>query len=261
MNRIVFKVGTSTLTYPDGELDIKTIDRIARVLSSVRNAGNQVILVSSGAIAVGCKKMRLSSHPTKLSMKQAAAAVGQCELMHIYDKLFGEYGNMVAQVLLTDSAIENEESRENLKRTFDALLENNMIPIVNENDSVSYSQIESDKKLFGDNDTLSAVVAVFTSAEKLILLSDIDGMYDKDPTDHDDAVMIKEIPEIDDKIRSLAHESVSGLGTGGMITKLEAAQKAMDHGIDTYIINGKKPQLIYDLLAGIPTGTHFCGSK
>lgn len=259
--RIVVKVGTSTLTHESGELDIRTIDKLAQVLSGIRHSGNEVILVSSGAIAVGVEKMRLTERPREIRMKQAAAAVGQCELMHIYDKVFSEYGNLVAQILLTSEDVETDEKKQNLKNTFSALLETKIIPIVNENDSVSYAQIESSKKLFGDNDTLSALVAVLCGASKLIILSDINGLYDGNPKSGQPVHLIPRVDRIDDRIRALTGGAGSERGTGGMVTKLEAAEIVTRHGIDMYIIHGRHPEAIYDVLEGREIGTRFVAAE
>ncbi len=259
--RIVVKVGTSTLTHENGSVDIKTIDRLCMVLSDLHNTGYEVVLVSSGAISVGVSKMRLSERPKEMKMKQAAAAVGQCELMHLYDKLFGEYGNMVGQILLTEEDIQSDYRRNNLKNTFSALLENGIIPIVNENDSVSHHQIESDKKVFGDNDTLSAFVAELCNASKLIILSDIEGLYDKNPKDNPDAKLIHKIEVIDDYVTSLAGGAGSARGTGGMATKLEAAKYVTSRGIGMHVTLGSKPENIYKILDGADVGSYFYEQK
>lgn len=255
--RIVVKVGTSTLTHENGSVNIKEIDRLCRILSDLRNGGYEVVLVSSGAIAVGVAKMRLSERPKEMRMKQAAAAVGQCELMHLYDKFFGEYGNMVGQILLTEEDIESDYRRNNLKNTFHALLENGIIPIVNENDSVSHHQIESDKKVFGDNDTLSAIVAHLCSASKLIILSDIEGLYDANPKTNPEARLIERVEKIDESVAALAGGAGSSRGTGGMATKLEAAKYVTDRGIDMYVTLGSVPENLYGVLEGKSVGTHF----
>lgn len=260
-NRVVVKVGTSTLTHDGGTLNLRSFDRLARVLSDIQNMGNDVILVSSGAIAVGQNKLRLEERPTELRLKQAAAAVGQCELMHLYDKFFGEYSKVVAQILLTGDDIELPEKKENLINTFEALLEMGIIPIVNENDSVSYTEIESEHKIFGDNDTLSSIVAVLCRAKTLVLMSDIDGLYESDPRENPDARLIREIRIIDDDIRALAGGAGSARGTGGMITKLEAAGLAMSEGIDMVITNGQHPETLYDIVEGKSAGTLFVGRK
>ena len=259
--RIVVKVGTSTLTHENGALDIRTIDKLAQVLSAIRNSGYEVILVSSAAIAVGVAKMRLPERPREIRMKQAAAAVGQCELMHIYDKIFSEYGNLVAQILLTSDDVETLEKKQNLSNTFSALLENGIIPIVNENDSVSSAQIETKHKVFGDNDTLSAVVAVLCGAEKLLILSDIDGLYDGNPKGDKPVHLISRVEKIDDSIRALTGGAGSARGTGGMVTKLEAAEIVTEKGIDMFIFHGRHPEYIYDVLEGGSVGTHFVGKK
>ena len=263
-SKIVVKVGTSTLTHEGGKLNFRSFDALARVLSDIQNMGNEIILVSSGAIAVGAGKLQLKERPTVLSLKQAAAAVGQCELMHLYDKFFGEYGKMVAQILLTGEDVDSPEKKQNLINTFNSLLEMNIIPIVNENDSVSYAEIEADNeehKVFGDNDTLSAVVAVLCGADKLVLLSDIDGLYDGNPNENPEARLIREVRVIDSEIRSLAGGAGSNRGTGGMITKLQAAELATEHGIDMYIANGSTPEILYDIASGKPAGTLFVGKR
>ena len=261
-NRIVVKVGTSTLTHSGCELNFRSLDSLARVLSDIQNAGWEVILVTSGAIAVGQSKLRLPERPKELRVKQAAAAVGQCELMHLYDKFFGEYGKIVAQILLTGEDVEQADVRQNLINTFDSLLELGIIPIVNENDSVSFAEIESEHashKVFGDNDTLSAVVAVLCRARMLVLLSDIDGLYEQDPHQNPDARIIREIRVLDDDIRSLAGGAGSSRGTGGMITKLSAAARCMAEGIDMVITNGQRPEDLYRIVEGEGVGTLFVG--
>ncbi|NLV86603.1 MAG: glutamate 5-kinase [Clostridiales bacterium] len=260
--RIVVKVGTSTLTHEGGKLNFRSFDRLSRVLADIHNTGYDIILVSSGAIAVGAGKLLMKEKPQELSLKQAAAAVGQCELMHLYDKFFGEYGQIVAQILLTGDDVQSPEIKQNLINTFNALLNLGIIPIVNENDSVSYAEIEThteEHKIFGDNDTLSAVVAVLCKAEKLVLLSDIDGLFDENPCDNPDACLIREVREIDEKIKAIAGGAGSSRGTGGMITKLQAAEMAMNNGIDMIIANGNHPELLYDIVDGRPVGTLFAG--
>jgi glutamate 5-kinase len=255
-NRIVVKVGTSTLTNENGSCDYQLIDRLARTASGIKNAGYEVILVTSGAIAVGKYKMRINGKITDLRLKQAAAAVGQCELMHIYDKFFAEYNEMVAQILLTADDIDNEEKKINLINTFDTLLDMGIIPIVNENDSVSYTEIESEKKLFSDNDMLSALVAILCRASKLFLLSDIEGLYSADPRKVQDAKLIDFVDDID-SISRFADESSSNRGTGGMITKIDAARLATSAGIDTWILYGRRPQTVEYVLDGNSSGTMF----
>lgn len=260
-NRIVVKVGTSTLTNELGKSDLRSFDRLACVLSDIQNMGYEVILVSSGAIAVGSNKLKMKNRPSTLKLKQAAAAVGQCSIMFLYDKFFGDYDKTTAQILLNAEDIEQEEKKENLTNTFDALLEMGVIPIVNENDSVSYTEIESDERLFGDNDMLSAVVAVLCKAKRLVILSDIDGLYDRDPRLYPDAKLIEEIDKSDDSVYSLAGGAGSRRGTGGMKTKLRAANLASSNGTDTVITNGKNPQALYDIVEGKKVGTLFKGIK
>lgn len=261
-NRIVVKVGTSTLTNDSGKSDLRATDRLVCTLADIQNMGYEVILVSSGAIAVGRNKLSMKGHPdyNSMRMKQAAAAVGQCSLMYLYDKFFGDYDKTVAQILLNAEDIEQEEKKENLTNTFDALLEMGVIPIVNENDSVSYTEIESEDRLFGDNDMLSSVVAVLCRAKRLVILSDIDGFYDSDPRLHPNAKLIEQIDTIDEKVYALAGGAGSRRGTGGMRTKLQAAQLATSNGIDTIVTNGKRPEALYDIVKGGKAGTLFTGN-
>lgn len=258
-NRLVIKVGTSTLTNELGNSNLRSFENLALTIADVHNMGYEVILVSSGAIAVGANKMHLKEKPTTLRMKQAAAAVGQCSNMFLYDKFFGYYDKTVAQILLNAEDIHQEEKKENLTNTFSALLENGVIPIVNENDSVSYTEIESDERLFGDNDMLSAVVSVLCQSGKLIIFSDIDGFYNKDPRLYPDAKLIERIDTIDESVYALAGGAGSRRGTGGMKTKLQAAKLATAQGIDTIITNGKDPSVLYDILKGKSVGTLFPG--
>lgn len=260
-NRIVVKVGTSTMTRENGKNNLRAFDRLACVLADVQNLGYEIILVSSGAIAIGSNKLNMNVHPQSMRMKQAAAAVGQCSIMCLYSKFFSEYDKTAAQILLNADDIESEEKKENLTNTFDALLEMGIIPVVNENDSVSYTEIESEDRLFGDNDMLSAVVAVLCRAQKLIILSDIDGFYDGDPRLSENAKLIECVEKIDDKILSFAGGSGSRRGTGGMFTKLKAAKLATAQGIDTVVTNGKNPSAIYDIVSGKPVGTLFRGAR
>lgn len=259
--RIVVKVGTSTITNESGNIDIRAIDHLCRAISGVENKGYDLVLVSSGAIAVGANKMRLAQKPKEIRMKQAAAAVGQTELMHLYDKLFGEYNRMVGQILLDNEDIADPVRSRNLRNTFDALLENHIIPIVNENDSVSHAEIESEKKLFSDNDMLSAYVAAFCGASKLVIFSDIDGLYDGNPQTNPDAKLISRVEDITDELKSVASGSGSNRGTGGMITKLEAAEYATSKGIDVLITNGKKPEMLYDIIEKKKVGTLFVAKE
>ncbi len=259
-NRIVVKVGTSTITNDVGKNDLRAIDRLVCTLADILNMGYELILVSSGAIAVGRNKLGIKN-PDSMRKKQAAAAVGQCSIMYLYDKFFGDYDKTVAQILLNAEDIEQEEKKENLTNTFNALLEMGVIPIVNENDSVSYTEIESEDRLFGDNDMLSAVVSVLCKAGKLIILSDINGFYDSDPRLFPNARLIEKIDKIDENVFSLAGGAGSRRGTGGMKTKIKAASLAASNSIDTIIINGKNPELIYDIISGKSVGTLFVGSK
>lgn len=260
-NRIVVKVGTSTLTNELGNSNLRLFEKLAMTISDIQNMGYEVVLVTSGAIAVGANKMHLKSKPTDMRMKQAAAAVGQCSIMFLYDKFFSYYDKTVAQILLNADDIKQEEKKENLTNTFNSLLENGVIPVVNENDSVSYTEIESEERLFGDNDMLSAVVAVLCQADKLVIFSDIDGFYSKDPRLHTDAELIKRINKIDDSVYALAGGAGSRRGTGGMKTKLQAAGLAMSQGIDTIITNGKDPSSLYKIVEGENVGTLFTSSN
>lgn len=248
--RIVVKVGTSTLAHKTGLMNIQRVERLVKVLADLKNSGKEVILVSSGAIGVGAGKTGLKSRPTDVPTKQACAAIGQCELMYCYDKYFSEYNHVVAQVLLTRDIIDSPSRKENVVNTFRHLLEFGVVPVINENDTVSTEEIE-----FGDNDTLSAIVGVLTEADLLVILSDIDGVYDGDPRNNPDAKRIPRIPAITEEVRALAGDRGSTLGTGGMITKLTAAQIGLDAGFPTVIINGAVPELLYDLFDGKPTGT------
>ncbi len=259
--RIVIKVGTSTLTNELGNSNLHRMEELAMTIADIQNMGHEVILVSSGAIAVGANKMRLKEKPKSMRMKQAAAAVGQCTNMFLYDKFFGYYDKTVAQILLNAEDIMQEEKKENLTNTFDALLEHGIIPIVNENDSVSYTEIESEEKLFGDNDMLSAVAAVLCNADKLIILSDIDGFYNKDPRLYKDAELIVCIEEIDESTYELAGGAGSRRGTGGMRTKLQAADLAASQGIDTIVANGGNPKVLYEIVKGRQVGTRFVGHR
>lgn len=258
-NRIVVKVGTSTLTNEMGKSDLRSFDRLACVLSDIQNMGYEVILVSSGAIAVGTNKLNMKERPSSMRMKQAAAAVGQCSKMFLYDKFFNDYDKTIAQILLNAEDIEQEEKKENLINTFNSLLEMDIIPIVNENDSVSYSEIESEDRLFGDNDMLSAVVAVLCRAKQLVILSDINGLYDADPRLYPNANLISRIEKIDETVYALAGGAGSRRGTGGMKTKLRAAEVTTSQGIDTIITNGKAPEALYEIVKGSKTGTLFVG--
>lgn len=253
--RIVVKVGTSTLTYSNGKMNLRNIEQLCKVLSDLHNSGIDIILVSSGAIGVGMGKLELSTRPEGVPEKQALAAIGQCELMFVYDKFFSEYNNTVAQVLITRDVVDNPHLKQNAANTLDSLLTMGIIPIVNENDTVSTDELEGSN--IGDNDLLSAIVTELIDAEMLVLLTDIDGLYDKDPRKFEDAVLIKEVNEITDEIRSMAGGTGSNRGTGGMTTKLYAAGLAMKKGIPCYVTNGNNPKSLYKILEGRHQGTVF----
>ena len=256
--RLVVKVGTSTVTQDSGRLNLRNLDLLARTLSDLNGMGHEVILVSSGAIGVGTVKLRLPERPTQLRMKQAAAAVGQCMIMHIYDKFFSEYNRVVAQILLSGEDVDAPVRAGHLRNTFQSLLEVGVIPVVNENDSVSSAEIETGKcKVLGDNDTLSAMVARLVGADLLVLLSDIDGLYDSDPHKNPDAHLIPQVTEITDDLRRMAGGAGTWRGTGGMATKLNAAQLAMEAGVEMVIANGARIEELYEIVAGRGTGTRF----
>lgn len=255
--RIVVKVGTSTLTYANGRLHIRRIERLVQTLSDLKNSGKEIILVSSGAIGVGAARLNLSERPRDTRMMQAAAAVGQVELMQLYDKMFLSFGHVVAQILMTRIITDHDNTRENLINTFNSLLALGVVPVVNENDSVAVEEIEEEALGFGGNDTLSAVVATLIQADTLILLSDIEGLFDKDPHTCADARLIPVVELVDARVRSLAGGAGTTLGTGGMVTKLEAAEMVTQNGIDMVIMNGTDPENIYALFDGKPVGTYF----
>lgn len=252
--RTVVKVGTSTLAYSTGNLNIRHMEKLCRVLSDLKNAGHEIILVSSGAVGMGMGRLSLSERPTELVAKQAVAAVGQCELMYTYDKLFSEYNHTIAQILLTADDVNDSGHRENFIATVNKLLEMNVLPVINENDTVS-----TDEFLIGDNDTLSAVVAANAGADLLILLTDIDGLYTGDPKESDGAKLIPSVSEITDEIKALAGGRGSAMGTGGMITKIRAAEIATAAGCDMVIANGKDPNILYNIIEGDDVGTRFIG--
>ena len=258
IRRVVVKVGTSTLTRETGSLNLHNMEHLARVLSDLQGMGCQVVLVSSGAIGIGTKKLRLPERPSELRMKQATAAVGQCMMMHVYDKFFSEYNRTVAQILLTGEDVDAPVRSEHLHNTFEALLELGVIPIVNENDSVSSAEIETGQcKVLGDNDTLSAMVARLCGADLLILLSDIDGLYDADPRTHPEARLIHQVSAVTRELRAMAGGAGTWRGTGGMTTKLNAAQLCLEAGIDMVIANGNNMEAVYDIVAGKDVGTRF----
>ena len=250
--RIAVKVGTSTLAHATGRLNIRQVESLVKVLSDLKNAGHEIVLISSGAIGMGVGKLLLSERPTDIPTKQAAAAVGQCELMYTYDKLFSDYHHTVAQLLITGDDTANESRRQNFTNTLARLLELGALPIINENDTVATDEI-----VIGDNDTLAAIVAECVHANLLILLSDIDGLYTADPHTHPDAVLLHRVTKIDDHIRELAGVSNSTQGTGGMVTKLRAAEICLRCGCNMVIANGNRPENLYDILDGKAVGTTF----
>lgn len=253
--RIVVKVGTSTLTYENGKLNLRRVERLCKVLSDLQNSGREMILVTSGAIGVGVGKLGLPERPRETERKQAAAAVGQCELMFIYDKFFGEYNRTVAQVLLTGDDLLNERNRRNTENTFRELIRMDIIPVINENDTVAVDELVGNQ--IGDNDTLSAIVAELIGADLLVILTDIDGLYDKNPLTDGSAKRIPYVAEVTDAVRSLAGGSGSNRGTGGMRTKVEAAARANRAGIGCCIMSGAVPEKLYDLFEGAQIGTFF----
>ena len=254
--RVVVKIGTSTLAHPTGHLNIRRVEQLCKVMSDIKNAGHEVILVSSGAIGMGVGKLGLRQRPKDIPTKQAAAAVGQCELMYTYDKLFSEYHHTVAQLLITGADTQNQQRHENFTNTLNRLLELGALPIINENDTVATDEI-----VIGDNDTLAAIVAESVGADLLILLSDIDGLYTADPHADPDAVLLHRVTEIDDYIRNLAGVSSTTQGTGGMVTKLRAAEICLGCGCAMVIANGSKPANLYDILEGKDVGTTFIAEE
>ena len=250
--RVVIKIGTSTLTHATGNLNIRRVEALCKAISDVKNAGNEVILVSSGAIGMGVGKLGLRERPSDVPTKQAAAAVGQCELMYFYDKIFGEYHHIVAQLLITGDDTTNDTRRLNFTNTLNRLLALGALPIINENDTVGTKEI-----VIGDNDTLAAIVAESVQADLLILLSDIDGLYTADPRKDPNARLLHRITHLDDSVRALAGGCGSSRGTGGMVTKLQAAQICMDCGCDMVIANGNNPDNLYEILEGKDVGTRF----
>ncbi len=250
--RIVIKIGTSTLTHASGHLNIRRVEALCKAISDIRNAGHALILVSSGAIGMGVSKLGLKKRPDDMPTKQAAAAVGQCELMYIYDKLFGEYHHTVSQLLITGDDMRDSARHSNFANTLERLLALGALPIINENDTVATDEIA-----IGDNDTLAALVAQSVGADLLILLSDIDGLYTADPRKDPDAVLLREITEINDEVRALAGVSGTSLGTGGMVTKLQAAEICLGCGCAMVIANGDSSDVLYDILDGKDVGTRF----
>ena len=251
--RVVVKVGTSTLTHRTGRLNIRRVENLVKTLADLQNAGHEIVLVSSGAIALGMGKLGMTKRPQDTPGKQACAAVGQCELMYMYDKFFAEYSIVVAQVLLTKYVL-LEDRRQHVVNSMERLLSQGVIPIVNENDTVAIDELELE---VGENDSLAANVATITNADLLVIMSDIDGLYDKDPHVHEDARLIPEVGKITDDIRDLAGGAGSALGTGGMATKIKAVEIAHAADIDVVLMNGKNPRKLYDLFEDKPVGTIF----
>lgn len=251
--RIVIKLGSSTLTHKTGRLNLRKMDNLIKVIADLHNSGKEIIMVSSGSIALGVGKLGFKERPTDTPSKQACASVGQCELMYMYDKLFDNYGITVSQILLTKATIENERQK-NVENTFKRLLELNVIPIVNENDTVAIDELELE---IGENDSLSALVAKFCGADLLVILSDIDGLYSSDPHKSDNARLIPVVTEISAYIENIAGGAGSSLGTGGMATKINAGKIATENGIDMVIMNGDNPNNLYDLFDNKPVGTLF----
>lgn len=256
VKRMVVKIGTSSLTYENGKLNLDNMEKLVRVLADLKNRGMDIVLVSSAAIAVGQNRLGLKSRPTETREKQAAAAVGQCDLMSTYSRLFHEYGWNVAQILLTRDCINSSTRRENAVNTFECLLEMGAIPIVNENDSVSIEEL-----VFGDNDRLSAIVASICGADCLIILTDTEGLYNADPHKNARAKLIPVVEQISQEIYAIAGGSGTNRGTGGMHTKIEAAEYASQRGIDTVVMSGDDPMKIYDFLDSKPVGTLFKAAK
>lgn len=254
--RIVVKIGTSTLAYATGQLNIRRVEELCKTMSDIRNAGHELILVSSGAIGMGVGKLGLRTRPRDIPTKQAAAAVGQCELMYVYDKLFSEYHHTVAQLLITADNLSNETRHANFTNTLNRLLELGAVPVINENDTVATDEI-----VIGDNDTLAAMVAESVEANLLVLLSDIDGLYTADPHADPRARLLPVVHRVDDGIRALAGVSSTDQGTGGMVTKLRAAEICLNCGCEMVIANGREPTLLYDIVEGKPVGTRFVGES
>ncbi len=254
--RLVVKVGTSTLAHKTGRLNIRHIEKLCKVLADLKNEGHEIILVSSGAIGMGVGKLNLRERPSDMPGKQAAAAVGQCELMYVYDKLFAEYNHTVAQILLTGEDLRDEARHRNFANTLQRLLELGALPVINENDTVATDEIG-----VGDNDTLGALVAASVGADLLVLLSDVDGLYTADPHRDPDAKRVGVVEDITPELLAGAGGGGSALATGGMATKLHAARICMDAGIDMLILSGERPEILYDALEGKPVGTRFVGRK
>ncbi len=254
--RVVLKLGTSTLTHKTGKLNIRRMKMLVEVLSDLHNSGKEIILVSSGAVGMGIGKLNLPSKPEDTPTKQAVAAVGQCELMHVYDDMFGKYSVTVAQLLLTKHVLDIGLS--NVQNTLNRLLAMGVIPIVNENDVIATEELELK---IGENDSLAAMVATIADADLLVIMSDIDGLYSADPHSHPDAQVIPVVEKIDSHIVEIAGGAGSSLGTGGMATKINAAKIATEAGIDMVIMNGRTPERLYDLFDNKEVGTVFLAEQ
>ena len=252
VQRIVIKVGTSTLAHSTGKANIRKMKKLVTVISDIVNSGKEVALVTSGAIGVGAGKLGLTERPTTTAEKQAAATIGQCELMFMYDKMFGEYGHTIGQFLITKRDVDNKECRENLINAFEETFNFGAIPVINENDAVGIEEI-----VYGDNDSLSAIVAKLIHADALLILTDIDGLYDKNPEKDEYARIIPVVEEINEDLYQIAGGKGSKFGTGGMVTKLQAAEISTEAGINTIVMNGSYPENIYKVLEGHQVGTFF----
>ncbi|MBO7407105.1 MAG: glutamate 5-kinase [Clostridia bacterium] len=252
--RIVIKVGTSSLVHAGGKMNLRRIEKLARVLSELMNQGREIILVSSGAIGVGAEVLKLRERPSTVSGRQAAAAVGQVHLMQVYSRLFAEYGYNVAQILLTRDTVDDPEALQNAVNTFTGLIEMRVLPVVNENDTIAVDEIK-----FGDNDNLSSIVARITGADLLVILTDIDGYYKDNPSERPDAEMYHNITDLSEAIEAAAGGAGSRLGTGGMLTKVHASRLAAASGIHAVIANGSDPEILYRILDGEDVGTMFVG--
>ena len=250
--RFVVKIGSSTVCKANGKLNLKLLDKLIMTLSDLKNDDLDIVLVTSGAVAVGINKLGLKEKPKDIPTKQASAAIGQGELMKIYEKLFSDYGHTTAQILLTKDVFEMQERKNNVVNTFEALFKMNVVPIVNENDTVAYDEI-----VYGDNDTLSAIVASLTKADGLVIFSDVNGLYDKNPHLNEDAKLIEVVNEITEDIIKMATGSTSKIGTGGMMTKIHAAEISFEANVETIIANGQDPTVLYDILDGKSVGTSF----
>ena len=256
--RVVIKLGTSTLAHKTGKLNIRRMTNLVRVISDLHNAGSEIIMVSSGAVGLGAGKLGLPEKPKQTNIKQAVAAIGQCELMHVYDDMFAKYSVTVAQILLTKAIIDNPSHCSNFKTAVETLVGMGVIPIVNENDTIAIDELELE---IGENDSLSALVAELSGADLLLILSDIDGLYTDDPRSNPDAEPIHVVEAITPEIEAMAGGAGTSLGTGGMSTKINAAKIATEAGIDMVIMNGRDPEKLYDLFEDAEIGTLFKAKK